>query len=45
MFVPLKITTEYTLLSSVIKISNLVEFLKENNITSCAICDEIYMDV
>jgi len=40
MFVPLKINTEYTLLQSTIKVSELVEFLKSNNITSCAICDD-----
>ena len=40
MFVPLKITTEYTLLKSTIKIEELISFLKNNNITSCAICDD-----
>jgi len=40
MFVPLKINTEYTLLQSTIKVSELVEFLKINNIASCAICDD-----
>lgn len=39
-FVPLKITTEYSLLKSMIKIDSLINFLKENNLNSCAICDE-----
>lgn len=38
-FVPLKITTEYTLLNSTIKIDNLISFLQTNQISSCAICD------
>ncbi len=40
MFIPLKITTEYTLLKSTIKINELILFLKNNNISSCAIVDE-----
>ena len=40
MFVPLKIKTEYSLLKSTIKIDTLIAFLKEHNITSCAICDD-----
>ena len=40
MLVPLKITTEYSLLQSTIRISELITFLQKNNITSCAICDE-----
>ncbi len=40
MFVPLKITSDYTLLKSTIKIDNLISFLKEHNITSCALVDE-----
>nr|MCR5788105.1 PHP domain-containing protein [Bacilli bacterium] len=39
MQIPLKVTTEYTLLSSLIKLDDLVSTLKENNVTSCAICD------
>ena len=39
-FVPLKITTEYSLLNSTIKINDLITFLKEHNITSCAITDD-----
>ncbi len=40
MFIPLKITTEYTLLKSTIKINNLINFLKEHNIPGCALVDE-----
>lgn len=40
MFVPLTITTEYTLLKSTIKIDNLISFLKKNNITSAGITDD-----
>lgn len=40
MYVPLKITTEYTLLKSTIKVDELITFLKNHNITTCAICDE-----
>ena len=39
MIIPLKIVTEYTLLKSTIKISELVDFLIKHNITACAICD------
>ena len=38
--IPLKITTEYSLLKSLIKLSDLISFLLENNIKECAICDE-----
>lgn len=40
MYVPLKITTDYTLLKSTIKIDNLITFLKTNNITCAGICDD-----
>ena len=40
MFVPLKITTDYSLLKSMIKIEDLILFLKENHITTAAICDD-----
>ena len=40
MFVPLKVTTDYSLLKSLIKIPNLIKFLHEKKINSCAICDE-----
>lgn len=40
MYVPLKITTDYSLLKSTIKIDDLISFLTTNNISSCAICDE-----
>ena len=38
--IPLKITTEYSLLNSLIKLPDLISFLLENNIKECAICDE-----
>jgi DNA polymerase-3 subunit alpha len=40
MYVPLKVTTDYSLLKSTIKIDSLISFLLENNINACAICDE-----
>lgn len=40
MFVPLKITTDYTLLKSLIKVDNLCDYLIKHGITSCAIVDE-----
>jgi len=40
MYVPLKITTDYSLLKSCIKIEQLIPFLKENHISTAAICDE-----
>ena len=39
MFTPLKITTDYTLLNSLIKVSDLISFCVKQNIKSCAICD------
>lgn len=38
--IPLKITTEYSLLKSLIKLPDLISFLNENNIKECSICDE-----
>lgn len=40
MYVPLKVTTDYSLLKSTIKIDDLISFLNQNHITTCAICDE-----
>ncbi len=40
MYTPLKITTDYTLLNSLIKIDDLILFLLENNIKACGICDD-----
>lgn len=37
--VPLKVVTDYSLLKSTIKIEMLIAYLKNHNITSCAICD------
>ncbi len=40
MYIPLKVTTDYTMLKSLIKVPDLIKFLNENNITACGICDE-----
>jgi len=40
MLVPLKVTTEYSLLKSLIKLDDLISFLSCNNISTCAICDD-----
>ena len=40
MYNPLYIKTDYSLLSSLIKIDNLINYLKKYNITSCAIVDD-----
>lgn len=39
MYIPLKITTDYTLLKSLIKIKDLISFCVSKNIKSCGICD------
>lgn len=39
MFFPLTFKTEYSLLTSVIKIKDLITFLKKHNITACGIID------
>ena len=40
MYTPLYVKTDYSLLSSLIKIDNLIKKLKDKNITSCAIVDD-----
>ena len=40
MYAPLKVTTDYTMLKSLIKVSDLVSFLSAKKISACAICDE-----
>lgn len=40
MYAPLKVTTDYTILKSLIKIDDLMLFLKKEGISCCAICDE-----
>ena len=40
MYVPLKITTDYSLLKSTIKIPDLISFLLQKNISSCALVDD-----
>ncbi len=39
MYIPLGIKTDYSLLQSLIKIKELIEFLSDNNYTSCGIID------
>ena len=39
MNIPIKITTDYTLLSSLITLDNLISCLKGKHISSCGICD------
>ena len=39
MYCPLKVTTDYTLLNSLIKVNDLIDFCVKKNIRSCAICD------
>lgn len=38
--IPLKVTTEYSLLKSLIKVPDLISFLLQNKIPACAICDD-----
>jgi len=40
MFLPLKVTTDYTMLESMITIPKLLLFLKKYQITMCGICDK-----
>ena len=40
MYTPLKVTTDYSILKSLIKIKDLINFCLEKNIKSCAICDQ-----
>lgn len=40
MYIPLKVTTDYSILSSLIKVKDLVSFCVQNNIKACAICDK-----
>lgn len=39
MYIPLKITTDYTLLNSLIKVKDLIDFCMKKNIKCCGICD------
>ena len=39
MYAPLKVTTDYTLLKSLIKVKDLISFCVSKNIKSCGICD------
>ena len=40
MIIPLKVTSEYSLLKSLIKVPLLMSFLKEHNISACALVDD-----
>ena len=40
MFVPIKVTTEYNMMKSLITVPKLIRYLSENNITCCGICDQ-----
>lgn len=40
MYVPLKITTDYSLLKSTIRVDDLIAFLKTKDISACALVDE-----
>ena len=40
MYVPLKVTTDYSLLKSLIKVPDLINFLLDKNINVCGICDD-----
>lgn len=40
MYIPLKVTTDYSFLKSLIKVDTLISFLNEKNIKVCGICDE-----
>ena len=35
----LKVTTDYSLLNSMIKVEDLINYCKDNNITTCGLCD------
>jgi DNA polymerase-3 subunit alpha len=39
MYIPLKVTTDYSLLKSLIKVSDLINFCVQNKIDTCGICD------
>jgi len=40
MYTPLKVTTDYTLLNSLIKVKDLINFCVTKNIKCCSICDK-----
>ncbi len=40
MLIPLKVTTDYSLLKSMIKIDELISYLNQHQIPACGICDE-----
>ena len=40
MYVPIKVTTDYSMMKSLIKIPDLIAFLEKNSTSVCGICDE-----
>ena len=40
MYIPLGVKTDHSLLKSMVKIDNLITFLKQNNLPACGICDD-----
>ena len=40
MIIPLKVVSDYSLLSSLISLPNLINYLKDNKITICGLCDD-----
>ena len=40
MFVPLKVTTDYTMMTSLISVSSLIKKCSDSSISVCGICDE-----
>jgi len=40
MYIPIKVTTDYSILESMITVPNLLLFLKKYNIPACGICDK-----
>ena len=40
MFIPLGVKSDYSLMNSLIKIEDLIDYLKNNNITACGILDD-----
>ena len=40
MYVPIKVTTDYSMMKSLIKIPDLITFLEKHSVSICGICDE-----
>ena len=39
MYTPLKVTTDFSILKSLIKVKDLIDFCVQKKLTACAICD------